>query len=170
MRCPDCGYDNVAGADECQECGGSLWGLDPQGNEVEQGIAGHAISVLCPRAPVCVPPDTLVRDVLAEMAEKNIGCVLVEENATLLGVFSERDVLNKVSLDRANLDRPVIEFMTRSPATATKTDSIGFVLQTMDLGGYRHLPIVNSCNIATGIISSRDVLRFLTVRYARSRD
>src|SRR5215471_5510807 len=115
MRCPDCGYDNVAGADECQECGGSLWGLDPQGNEVEQGLAGHAINVLCPREPACVHPDTPVRDVLAEMVEKNIGCVLVEESANLLGVFSERDVLNKVSLDPANLDRPVLEFMTRSP-------------------------------------------------------
>ncbi|MGE5195020.1 MAG: hypothetical protein ACM3U2_21210, partial [Deltaproteobacteria bacterium] len=29
MKCPDCGYDNVAGADECQECGGSLWGFEP---------------------------------------------------------------------------------------------------------------------------------------------
>ena len=39
----------------------------------------------------------------------------------------------------------------------------------MDLGGYRHLPIVNSANIATGIISSRDVLRFLSVKYAHQR-
>jgi hypothetical protein len=39
----------------------------------------------------------------------------------------------------------------------------------MDLGGYRHLPIVNSANIATGIISARDVLRFLSVKYAKSR-
>ena len=114
-------------------------------------------------------PETPVRQVIAEMAGKKIGCVLVEESANLLGVFSERDILNKVSLDRANLDRPVADFMTPSPATATKTDSIGFVLQTMDLGGYRHLPIVNSANIAVGIISSRDILRFMAVKYAGSR-
>jgi CBS domain-containing protein len=169
MKCPDCGHDNVEGSDECQECGGSLWGFDPKGNEVEQSITAHAISVLCPREPVCVHPDTPVREVIASMAESKIGCVLVEESANLLGVFSERDVLNKVSLDAANLDRPVSEFMTASPVTATKADSIGFVLQTMDLGGYRHLPIVNSANIATGIISARDILRFLVVRYAGSR-
>lgn len=169
MKCPDCGHENVDGADECQECGGSLWGLGQQGNEVEQSIAAHTISVLCPREPVCVSPDTPVREVIASMAEQKIGCVLVEESAHLLGVFSERDVLNKVSLDAANLDRPVADFMTVSPATATKTDSIGFVLQTMDLGGYRHLPIVNSANIATGIISVRDILRFMAVKYAQSR-
>ena len=100
-------------------------------------------------------PDVPVREVLAQMAAKHIGCVLIEENAKLLGVFSERDALNKVSLDQKNLTRPVADFMTVSPATATKSDSIGFVLQAMDLGGYRHLPIVNSANIAVGIISSR---------------
>jgi CBS domain-containing protein len=77
--------------------------------------------------------------------------------------------LNKVATDHANLDRPVVEFMTPSPVTATKSDSIGFVLQTMDLGGYRHIPIVNSANIAVGIISSRDILRFMAVKYAQSR-
>jgi CBS domain-containing protein len=153
MKCPDCGHENVPGADECQDCGGSLWGLESQGSDVEQSIAAHPISVLCPREPVCVTPDTPVSKVLAEMAAKHIGCVLVEENANLLGVFSERDALNKVSLDQKNLSRPVVDFMTASPATATKTDSIGFVLQAMDLGGYRHLPIVNSANIAVGIIS-----------------
>jgi CBS domain-containing protein len=169
MKCPDCGYDNVAGADECQDCGGSLWGFDPKGNELEQGLASHPVSVLCPREAVCVHPDTPVREVIETMTEKKIGCVLVEDSANLMGVFSERDVLNKVSLDDANLDRPVVEFMTPSPVTATKTDSIGFVLQTMDLGGYRHIPIVNSANIAVGIISSRDILRFMAVKYAQSR-
>jgi len=170
MKCPDCGYDHVAGVDECQECGGSLWGCDPKGNEVEQGIAGHPISVLCPREAICVDPESSVREVIAVMAEKKTGCVLIEESANLIGVFSERDILNKVALDEANLDHPVVEFMTPSPVTATKKDSIGFVLQTMDLGGYRHLPIVNSANIAVGIISSRDILRFLAVKYAQSRN
>ena len=170
MKCPDCGHDNFAGADECQECGGSLWGLDPKGSEVEQSIEAHSISVLCPRQPVCVPPDMPVREVVAEMADKHIGCVLIEESANLLGVFSERDVLNKVALDPEGLDRPVADFMTAAPATATKADAIGFVLQTMDIGGYRHVPIVNSANIATGVVSSRDILRFMAVRYARSRE
>jgi CBS domain-containing protein len=59
--------------------------------------------------------------------------------------------------------------MTAAPATATKSDSLGFAMQSMDLGGYRHLPIVNSAGIATGIISSRDLLRFMAVKYAASR-
>lgn len=170
MRCPDCGYDNISGIDECQECGSSLTALDPQGSDVEQSIATHPISVLCPREAVCVGPHTLVRNVIAQMAEKNSGCVLVEEDARLLGVFSERDVLNKVVGDKTRMDRPVSEFMTSNPMVITKRDSIGYALQTMDLGGYRHMPIVNSSGIAVGIISVRDILRFMAVKYANSRN
>jgi CBS domain-containing protein len=95
--------------------------------------------------------------------------VIVEDGAELVGVFSERDVLNKVAGDPILLARPVAEFMTPHPTTVTKRDSIGYALQTMDLGGYRHLPIVNSSSIVIGILSVRDILRFLGVKYAQSR-
>jgi CBS domain-containing protein len=169
MKCPDCGYKNVDGSDECQACGISLSNFDDQGNEVERSLSAHPINVLCPREPICVAPETLVLDVVKQMAAKKIGCVLIEEAGELLGVFSERDVLNKVAGDQSRLARPVSEFMTPSPTTVTKRDSIGFALQTMDLGGYRHLPVVNSSKICIGFLSTRDILRFLCVKYAQSR-
>jgi len=169
VKCPDCGYDNVAGSDECQECGGSLVSFDPQGSDVERSLVSHPISVLCPRAPIVVAPSASVRSAIAQMAEHNIGCVLVEQGAELVGIFSERDVLNKVVDHDGALDQPVENFMTRHPTTVTRRDSIAFALQTMDLGGYRHLPIVNSAGIAIGLLSVRDILRFLCVRYAQTR-
>jgi CBS domain-containing protein len=103
------------------------------------------------------------------MGEANVGCVLVEKEGALLGVFSERDVLNRVVGEPERLQSPVSEFMTRAPATVTRRDSIAYALQTMDLGGYRHLPIVNSSQIAIGLLSARDILRLLCIRYAQSR-
>jgi CBS domain-containing protein len=170
MRCPDCGHNNVDGSDECQACGIALIHFDAQGAEIEQSIAAHPISVLCTREPICVTPETAVRQVIEQMAVKNLGCVLVESSQhRLLGVFSERDVLNKIAGDAARLDRPVSEFMTTSPGTVTKRDSIGFALQTMDLGGFRHLPIVDSNHLPVGLLSARDILRFMGVKYAQSR-
>lgn len=169
MKCPGCGCENVEGVDECDECGSPLAGLDPMGNEVEQSLATHPINALCPREPICVAPETPVREVISQMATRKHGCVLVEKGAELLGVFSERDVLNKIAGKPGSLDRPVSDFMTAAPMTVTKRDSIGFSMQTMDLGGCRHLPIVNSANIAVGLLSARDILRYLSVRYARSR-
>jgi CBS domain-containing protein len=169
MLCPNCDYDNIDGVELCAECGTSLVGVESRVSEMEQSIATHAVSTLCPRQPVCVASKTPVREVIARMAAEKVGCLLVEDDAQLVGVFSERDVLNKISGDMTCLDRPVGEFMTRSPFTVSQRDSIAYALQAMDLGGYRHLPVVNSSGIATGIISARDILRFLAVRYAQSR-
>ncbi len=169
MLCPDCRFDNIEGSDACEACGASLAALYPRGNEVEQSIAAHAIQVLCPRPPVFVSPTTPVREVMAQMAERGIGCVLVLDGSALVGVFSERDVLNKVSADWMRLDQPVAAFMTRNPATLTRNDSIGYALQGMDLGGYRHIPVLDAAGYPDGIISVRDIMRFLCVKYARSR-
>ena len=111
---------------------------------------------------------TSVREAIRELVDNKIGCLLVVADGELAGIFTERDVLNKVSADLNTLDRPVSGFMTSSPETITKQDSIAYALHTMDLGGYRHLPIVDGGR-PTGVISVRDILRFLCIRFAELR-
>lgn len=171
MKCPDCGHNNISGADECAECGISLATFDPQGNEVERSISAHSVAVLVPKEPVSVDGGMLVRDVVNQMAKQKIGCVLVLDGGKLAGIFTERDVLNKISSNLSGLGDPVRTHMTRAPLTITKRDSIGYALQAMDLGGYRHLPVVsNKAGEPRGIISVRDILRFVCVKFAQSRD
>ncbi|MFN0051380.1 MAG: cyclic nucleotide-binding/CBS domain-containing protein [Planctomycetales bacterium] len=171
MKCPDCGFENVSGSDECRGCGISLSHFDPQGTEMEQSIASHPINLLCQHPPICVTPQTSVREAVAAMCAKNLGCVLVSEpDGRLVGVFTERDILNKVAGEPDRLDCPVSDLMTTAPVIAKGDDSIAFALQAMAVGGYRHLPIVNAARVAVGIVSTRDILRFLCVRYARSRE
>lgn len=166
MICPDCGHDNIDGVDECEACGQSLVAFDPSASELEQAISRHGIEVLCPKSPVTIDASALAREAAAEMNRRDIGCLLVNEDGKLVGIFSERDVLNKVSADPSVLDRPVSELMTRDPETISLQDSIAYALQAMDVGGYRHLPIVDEDGRPVGIISIRDILRFLCVRFA----
>jgi len=168
MICPDCRYDNIPGVDECEQCGGALVQFDPSGDELEQTISRHNVEVLCPQTPVTIEVSTSVREAIRELVDNKIGCLLVVADGELAGIFTERDVLNKVSADLNTLDRPVSGFMTSSPETITKQDSIAYALHTMDLGGYRHLPIVDGGR-PTGVISVRDILRFLCIRFAELR-
>jgi CBS domain-containing protein len=48
--------------------------------------------------------------------------------------------------------------MTPNPETVQETNPLAFALRMMDVGGYRHLPVVNG-DKPTGVISVRDVLR-----------
>ena len=52
--------------------------------------------------------------------------------------------------------------MTPNPQTLVANAKIAFAVQRMDLGGYRHLPIVGEAGELVGIISARDILRHLT--------
>jgi CBS domain-containing protein len=168
MFCPDCGHDNIDGMDVCEECGQSLSGFEP-GTDMEQAITRHNVAVLCPKSPVTAPASISAREAVARMIEKRIGCLLIESDGALAGIITERDVLNRVSPNLAALDRPVSEFMTRAPEAITSRDSIAYALHAMDLGGYRHLPVVDDKGRPTGVISIRDILRFLCVRFAELR-
>jgi CBS domain-containing protein len=168
--CPNCSYDNIDGVDTCDECGQPLVDFDPAGCELEESISRHSIRVLAPKPPLTVSSAATVREAVQMMAEKNIGALLVEQDRSVVGIFTERDVLNRVTPRLADaLDRPVCEYMTRSPETIRRRDSIAYALHAMDIGGYRHMPVVDEYGAANGILSVRDILRFLCVRFAEIR-
>jgi CBS domain-containing protein len=164
INCPICSAENIPGEDECIECGGPLVEhLPTPGTLVEQGLVTDRLRELSPKQPHTVAPDTVVREVLQQMVDRSIGCVIVVDNGKAVGIFSERDALLKLSDEVQGLmDRPVSEFMTPSPQTLDSTAKIAFAVRSMDMGSYRHVPIVDEEGLLTGVISVRDILRYLT--------
>jgi CBS domain-containing protein len=122
-----------------------------------------AIAVLRPQPPVTVRPTATVSDAVQLMLSRDIGALLVVDDAgKLLGIFSERDLLTKVAglVDDFGT-RPVRDFMTANPEAVRDSDPLAFALHKMDVGGYRHLPLVRD-GIPVGMISVRDLLRHIT--------
>lgn len=169
MNCPDCNFDNIPGADVCDKCGQPLSRFELSASEMERSIIAHPVSVLAIKAPLSVAPGDSVRSAVDAMIHNRIGCVLVADGAKLVGIFTERDVLNRVSPQLDALDRPIAEFMTPTPETLKIDDSIAYALHTMSMHGLRHLPVVDANGHAVSIISIRDVLRLLAVRFADIR-
>ena len=163
--CPFCNAENIEGVDACDQCGASLsdMHLPEPATAVERSLLSDRISVLDPKRALTVDPATPVRDVIKTLVDNRIGCLVVEEDGHAVGIFSERDALLKLNTDAAELgDRPVSEFMTQNPQSLEGNAKIAFAVQRMDLGGYRHIPIVDQENDLDGIISVRDILRYLT--------
>ena len=167
--CPYCGGENIEGVDQCEECGQSLADMHLEGPllQVEQSLLTDRIGLLDPKTPITVAADTPIGEVLRLMVDKSVGCLIVVDGKDPVGIFSERDALLKLNVDASRLsDRPVSEYMTTNPQTLEGTAKIAFAVQRMDLGGYRHLPIVGDEGQLTGIISVRDILRYLTEHLA----
>lgn len=165
MICPNCGHDNLPGSEECSSCLQDLTQLDrpTAQNRVERSLMEDPVSALRPRRPVTIQPQTTVGAAVQLMLKENIGSLLVVgPDGKLLGVFSERDLLTKVAgIHESFADLPVSEFMTSNPETVTLSDTIGFAIHKMDIGGYRHMPIIAAGKPA-GVISVRDTLRHIT--------
>ena len=96
-----------------------------------------------------------------------IGAAPVVENDYLRGIFSERDVLNKIlNTQVGDLDEiSVKEFMIADPQTAQSEDSLNTAILHMARGGYRHVPIVDTENRPIGMVSIRDVISYLVEEF-----
>lgn len=169
--CPFCDHENIEGVDVCEECGQPLsddYLQDPE-SEVERGLLNDRLDALDPNSPITVAPNVPTSDVIRMMVDRSIGCVLVVENDAIAGVFSERDALLKLNTESNALGkRPVSEFMTSKVDTLDNRAKVAFAVQRMDLGSYRHVPIVDANGKPQGIISARDILRYVTDMSAES--
>lgn len=96
-----------------------------------------------------------------------IGAAPVVENGTLRGIFSERDVLNKIlNKHVGDLDAIGVEvFMIADPQTAQPEDTLNTAILYMAQGGYRHVPIVDTGNRPLGMVSIRDVISYLVEEF-----
>jgi CBS domain-containing protein len=168
ILCPYCEAENIEGADECEKCGEALFDLSVRvpATSIEGDLLRDRIERLWPKSPSTVSPDTSVGDVLRKMVDERIGCVMVLDKGKLAGIFSERDALMKLNTDAPKfLKRPISQFMTPDPVTLETNDKIAYALHKMNVGGYRHIPILFEGKLA-GVISIRDILRYLTERIA----
>ena len=165
MICPHCSHDNLPGSEQCCNCQHDLTQLDrPTAQDrVERSLMETPVSALKLRTPVTVPQTATVGQAIQAMLAHNVGALLIVDAAgRLLGIFSERDLLTKVAGTQADYaERAVREFMTTGPEAVDEDDTLAFALHKMDVGGYRHVPLVKDGQ-PVGVLSVRDMLRHIT--------
>ena len=106
-----------------------------------------------------VSPETTVTELLAGLAEQNIGAMVVLGPNGLAGIVSKRDVVRKLHERGAELlTRPVSEIMTSLVATCTPRDSVDDLSVLMTQNRVRHVPVVEEGQLA-GIVSIGDVVK-----------
>ena len=167
--CPYCDHENLPGEDVCEQCGNSLSDLNlpVPATKLERSLLKDRVRTVTTMPPLTVFPETRIREVLQLMNDRQVGCVMVVENRKLVGIFTERDALLKLGTEAAALgDRPVAEFMTPHPQTLRLDAKIAFAVQRMDLGGFRHVPVMSRDDEPVGVISVRDILDYITEKLA----
>ena len=167
--CPSCGARNLEGADECANCGADLRNVDlPR----PKSRVEHALMAL-PLTDLKISPMTkIAQTATLEEAIKALRggkvdiLAVVDDDGHLLGLLSVRDVMTRVGADyAAKMQTPVTQWMTKSPETLAPDAPINFAINMMDVGGYRHVPIVQHGHLL-GVVSTREVIKYL-IRFGR---
>ena len=103
-----------------------------------------------------------LNDAIEVMEKFNIGSIIVmSEKVELKGIFTERDILNKVIGKEVDLDSPICLYMTPHPKTLTKEHTVLEAIEVMHNKNFRHIPIVDEEKRPIGIISIKDVMNFI---------
>jgi CBS domain-containing protein len=110
---------------------------------------------------VTVDPSVNLIEAAHAMSVGHVGSVLVLEDGSLVGIFTERDILRALAAhpmaDSARTSS-VSKAMTRDPVTIGPDASVGEALDLMLSRGFRHLPIMEGATVV-GIVSMRDLAK-----------
>lgn len=117
---------------------------------------------LCDEEIPSVKAEATAEDAIRTMIDRHVGAVaVVDSEKRVAGIFTERDVLRRLSLSgRAPDAIPVRELMTTPVEMATLQTTPGEALATMVERHYRHLPVADEDGHLLGMLSIRNVLQW----------
>ena len=125
-------------------------GVSLDSSVIEEGKSIHSVA-----------PDTPVIDCVRLMSSEKIGALIVVDGETLLGIFTERDALNRVLAVGLDASRTKIsEVMTRDPYCVSPKTSIREAMEVVTQRRFRHLPVVEDGKVRA-LVSSGDLIHWL---------
>ena len=114
-----------------------------------------------------IPGSNKLREVIGIMQKRRVAAVVITEAGRVAGIFTERDLMNRIVGLSLNEDLPVSDLMTRNPKTLSPDDRIADAIRLMTEQGYRHIPLVDRDGRDVGLISARDIMEFIAEHYPK---
>lgn len=113
-------------------------------------------------APMVAAPTDTVRQAVTRMAEKNYGVVVVvDEDHKVLGLFTERDIMNRIVNERRDPDTtPLADVMTTNVRVAREDDEMLDWLRIMSNERFRRLPVVDQNDRLVSIMTQGDFVSY----------
>jgi CBS domain-containing protein len=137
--------------------------LDSDFRKLEGALLDDTVNLLAPSEPIALTGDALVSDAIAKMvAARRAGVVIVDAGGTLVGIFTERDVLTRVLGAGRDPGATTLDtVMTRDPEALSPQDRVAYAVSRMNNAGYRTIPLVDAEGRPIGIVTVNDVVRWL---------
>jgi CBS domain-containing protein len=134
---------------------------------IEKTIA----EVLNGRAVPVVEDDELVSTAIEVMLRARQASVLITREGRLVGIFTERDHLNRVlALHLVPDEVPIRDVMTPEPETLRVDDCVSYAINRMALRGFRNIPILDESGSPVAILGAPDIIEHLSALFSELDD
>jgi CBS domain-containing protein len=131
--------------------------------EIRGALLNDTITTLEPAEPICLRDVATVHEAVQHMlARHQAGVLVVDDGGRLIGIFTERDVLNRVvgrGLDVRQTTLAAV--MTANPEALTVFQRVAYAVHCMGVAGYRTIPLVDGARRPVGVVTVSDVIRWL---------
>ncbi len=140
--------------------------MPDQQDSVELGslLKSTTVGELTLKVRTKLDPTDTIASASALMRNRSHGSALVCDGEKLVGIFTERDLLNAIA-SGTDMSTAISKVMTPNPHTVTEKASLYDAVQLMDTGGYRRVPVVNADGEALGIVDTKSVVHLLVEYY-----
>lgn len=117
-----------------------------------------------------ITPDLTVGEACGALEAKRVGALVVRDGETVVGMFSERDVIRALASEGPDaLNRPVGDYMTTKVIFAAPRETLTVVMSRMTDRRIRHLPILEEGRLV-GVVSIGDLVKCRIEEHAREAE
>lgn len=130
-------------------------------DEFERVLCEGRVDQMRTQPVACVEKDATVQNALDVMKRHACSSVVVRDGGKAVGIFSARDVLNKIADDPSTRPKPITAYMTPDPQKVYASDCPAKAINLMAVGGFRHIPVLDINDNVVGILGPRRTTQFL---------
>jgi CBS domain-containing protein len=121
--------------------------------------------ILKDRELIAALPDTLVCDAAQQMREAHVGALAVVQEGSLIGIFTERDALNRIVAEGLSPQGLTLkEVMTIRPTALDANSPFDHALHLMFENDCHHVPVIENGH-PVGIVSAREAFGLEMVQF-----
>ena len=169
LICPVCGFENIAGSENCESCLSDLTHLGQEAHPktnvpFEKSFLNDTIGQLNLYTPPIVNESTTVRDCIDLLREKHAPAIIIIEESNLKGIFTAHDVLKRIYTKdylQTIFNKPIADYMTKNPDFVLINDKVVNALHKIHIGGFGNLVVKLVEKNEFKLLSIREILEYL---------
>ncbi len=111
---------------------------------------------------ITIDSSKTIKDAACMMDDSNVGCVIVTQDNSPIGILTERDFVKRIAAKNKDLSNPLSDVMSSPLTTINSDDTVWDAAEKMKQNRIHKLPVLEE-NKVTGIITATDLVEICSM-------